>query len=82
MKSECLVCVCVCMSVKMLLVFHPLCNSVVVGLWFAVSQFIFVKVYISVKVQLKHITVNIPHLSFLISFTGEMYTLHMYSGYT
>ena len=33
----------------------------------------FVKVYISVKVQLKCITVNTPHLSFPISFIGEMY---------
>ena len=64
-------------SVKMLLVFHsffPLCNRVVVSLWFIVSQFMFVKVYISVQVQLKCITVNTPNLSFSISFIGEIYT--------
>ena len=33
----------------------------------------FVKVYISVKVQLKCITVNTPHLSFPISFIGNIY---------
>ena len=32
-----------------------------VSLWFTVSQFMFVKVYISVKVQLKCITVDTPH---------------------
>ena len=58
------------MSVKMLLVVHPLCNRVVVSIWFYVSQFMFVKVYISVKVQLKCITVNISYLSFHISFIG------------
>ena len=65
-----------CMSVKMLLVVHPLCNRVVVSIWFYVSQFMFVKVYISVKVQLKCITVNISYLSFHISFIGH---IHIYS---
>ena len=60
----------------MLLVFHPLCNRVVVSLWLIVSQLMFVKVYISVKVQLKCITVNTPHLSFPISFIDKIYTLH------
>ena len=68
------------MLVKMLLVFHPLCESVVVNLWLTVSQFMFVKVYISVNVQLKCITVNTQHLSFPISFLGN--TLHLNSGYT
>ena len=61
------------MSVKMLLVVHPHCNRVVVSTWFYVSQFMFVKVYISVKVQLKCITVNISYLSFHISFIGYIY---------
>ena len=63
------------MSVKMLLVVHPLCNRVVVSIWFYVSQFMFVKVYISVKVQLKCITVNISYLSFHMSFIGYTYIL-------
>ena len=72
----------VCRSLKMLLVFHPLLNRVVVSLWFIVSLFMYVKVYISVKVLLKCITVNTPHLSSPISFTGEIYTLRLHSGLT
>ena len=71
-----------CLDVKMLLVFHPICNSADISLWFIVSQFVFVKVYISVKVQLKFITVNTAHLSFPISFIGKIYTLHLHSGET
>ena len=66
------------MSVKMLLVVHPLCNRVVVSIWFYVSQFMFVKVYISVKVQLKCITVNISYLSFHISFIGYIYSTYIF----
>ena len=50
-----------CMVVKMLLVFHPLCNRVIVSLWFIVSQCMSVTIYISVKVQLKCITVAFPY---------------------
>ena len=63
------------MSVKMLLVVHPLCNRVVVSIWFYVSQFMFVKVYISVNVQLKCFTVNISYLSLHMSFIGYTYIL-------
>ena len=65
----------------MILVFHlffPLCNRVVVSLWFIVSQFTLVKVYISVKVQLKCITVNTPHLSFPISFIGKIVLFYFF----
>ena len=62
------------MSVKMLLVFHNFISKrVAVSLWFIVSQLMFVEVYISVKVQLKCVKVSTVHLSFPISFIGDIH---------